>query len=72
MSGLSLSGCANEHVAVYSPVKAKALGTVRIGVVGVGNRGPYLTKKLAGMQGAEVRAVCDIIPEKAERVQKQI
>jgi len=72
VSGLSLSGCEQVQRGAYSPVKAKALGTVRIGVVGVGNRGPYLTKELAGMQGAEIRAICDIIPEKAERVQKEI
>lgn len=38
---------------------------VRVGVVGVGNRGSFLTSLLLELPGVEVRAVCDIMPDRA-------
>lgn len=38
---------------------------VRIGVVGTGSRGKGLTNLLLDLPGVEVRAVCDIVPDRA-------
>ncbi len=39
---------------------------IRIGVIGTGNRGQYLTRVLMGHRGVRFPAVCDIVSEKAE------
>jgi len=43
--------------------------SVRVGVVGTGNRGTHLLRLLCGMEGVQVLAVCDIEPAHAERAQ---
>ena len=53
-------------------VKQKPLETVRIGYVGVGGRGSNNVKKLLNIRGAVSKSVCDIIPEKVERIQKWV
>ncbi|MBN1345763.1 MAG: Gfo/Idh/MocA family oxidoreductase [Phycisphaerae bacterium] len=39
---------------------------IRLGVIGTGNRGQYLTRVMLGHRGIQVPAVCDIVPEKAK------
>ena len=46
------------------------LATVRVGVVGVGNRGTFLTQTLLSIPGVEVRAVCDIVADRTAQAQK--
>lgn len=41
--------------------------TVRVGMVGVGGRGGSLLGDLLALDGVQVRAVCDLAPERAER-----
>ena len=43
---------------------------VRIGYVGVGGMGTNHVRNLVRIPGCEIRAVCDIVPERAERAQK--
>jgi len=43
---------------------------VRMGIVGVGSRGTGLMTTLASMPGVEIRAVCDIVQERAAAAQK--
>ena len=50
--------------------KASPIENVRIGFVGVGGMGSAHCRNLLGIEGAELRAVCDIVPEKVERIQK--
>ncbi len=50
--------------------KAVPIENVRIGFVGVGGMGSAHCKNLLNIEGAEIRAVCDIVPEKVERIQK--
>ncbi len=50
--------------------KVAPIGTVRIGFVGVGGMGSAHCRNLLNIKGAEIRAVCDIVPEKVERIQK--
>jgi hypothetical protein len=43
---------------------APALETVRVGLVGIGSRGSGMTRRLAGVEGVEIKALCDIVPER--------
>ncbi|HPG39646.1 MAG TPA: Gfo/Idh/MocA family oxidoreductase [bacterium] len=49
---------------------AKPLSTVRIGYVGVGGMGSSHVRNLLKIDGVELKAVCDIIPERVERIQQ--
>ncbi len=46
---------------------APALDVVRIGVVGLGNRGSGTVRRLASVEGVEIRALCDVRPEMVDR-----
>ena len=50
--------------------KAAPIPVVRVGFVGCGLQGTEHIKNLLDLEGVELRAVCDIVPEKAERAQK--
>lgn len=49
------------------PFAAPAIELVRIGMVGVGLQGTGHVRNLLGIEGCQITAVCDIVPEKAER-----
>jgi hypothetical protein len=49
------------------PFSAPPIETVRIGMVGVGLQGTSHVRNFLGVEGCQVSAVCDIVPEKAER-----
>jgi hypothetical protein len=51
---------------------APKLGVVRIGVVGLGNRGTGTVRRLAGIEGVEIRALCDLEPERVEKSAENI
>lgn len=46
--------------------------TLRVAVVGVGNRGSFLLRHMLKVPGARVVAVCDIIPERADKAKQQV
>ncbi|MFO7865662.1 MAG: Gfo/Idh/MocA family oxidoreductase, partial [Candidatus Aminicenantes bacterium] len=48
---------------------AEPLETVRIGFVGVGLQGSSHIRNLLRIEGAEIRAVCDIVEDKVRRIQ---
>ncbi|MGI8906583.1 MAG: Gfo/Idh/MocA family oxidoreductase [Candidatus Sumerlaeaceae bacterium] len=50
--------------------KFKPFETVRVGIIGVGGRGTHLLKDLLAIEHVEVKAVCDILKEKAENAQR--
>jgi predicted dehydrogenase len=50
----------------------KPLEIVRIGFVGVGLMGTAHVENLLKIEGAEIRAVCDVVPEKVERAQQLV
>ena len=52
--------------------RAPAIPKVRIGYVGVGGMGSAHVNNLLKIEGCEIVAVCDIVPGKVERVQKQV
>ncbi len=55
-----------------SGYRAPKLDTVRVGVIGLGMRGPGHAKRLSRIEGVSVKALCDIRPEKAEAVKEAI
>ena len=49
---------------------APKLETVRIGFIGLGNRGPGAVERMSKIEGVEIKALCDIRPEKANAAKK--
>src|SRR5215216_2738280 len=43
---------------------APKLDTVRIGFIGLGNRGPAAVARMGHIEGVEIKALCDIRSEK--------
>ena len=53
-------------------LRAQPLSRVRIGFVGVGGRGSGLLNDLLGIDGVEIKAVCDIVPARVEAAQQRV
>ena len=53
-------------------VKASPTATVRVGLVGIGSRGTLLLNLLLDLEGVEVKAVCDIIPDRVAKAQEMV
>jgi predicted dehydrogenase len=51
---------------------APRLDKVRIGFIGLGNRGPAHVTQTSKIEGVEIKALCDLRPEKAEAAKKKI
>ena len=63
-----------SHVQQYnmSGFAAPKIDKVRVGVIGLGNRGPGHMKNLSQINGVEIKALCDVQPEKAEQAKKAL
>jgi len=53
-------------------VKTPPIDNVRIGLVGIGSRGTHLLSLLLDQERVEVKAVCDIIPERVAKAQDMV
>lgn len=53
-----------------TPKIAKALNKVRMGFIGVGGMGTAHVKNFIKIKGVEIKAVCDIVKDRTENVQK--
>jgi predicted dehydrogenase len=51
---------------------APKLDTVRIGFIGLGNRGPAAVERMTHIEGTDIKALCDIRPEKVNAVKKSL
>ena len=51
---------------------APKIETVRVGVVGLGQRGPGAVDRLSKIEGVEIKALCDLLPERAEKAKKSL
>lgn len=51
---------------------APKLDVVRVGFIGMGARGPSHVQSLRRIEGVEIKALCDIRPERAENVRKSL
>jgi predicted dehydrogenase len=49
---------------------APKLDTVRIGFIGLGQRGPGAVERMNKIEGVDIKALCDIRPEKASAAKK--
>lgn len=71
LAGLSLPGRAEASPGqAKSAFKVAPIDTVRVGFVGVGGMGSAHVQNYMNIDGVEIKAVCDIVPAKVERVQK--
>lgn len=63
-----------KHIQKFnmSGYAAPPLQTVRVGFIGVGNRGAAAVKRMGKIEGVEIKAICDLRPEKAEAAKKAI
>ena len=51
---------------------APKLDVVRIGFIGLGQRGPDAVLRMSKIEGVEIKGLCDIRPEKAEAVKQSL
>ena len=54
------------------PIRPAPLDVVRVGLVGVGDRGTYLLQILLSIEGVEIRAVCDVVESQVARAQRLV
>jgi len=80
-TAVALTACAAQGPSATRPgapahggglFRAPAIPKVRIGYVGVGLQGSSHVANLLKIEGCVISAVCDIVPEKVERIQKQV
>ena len=62
----------NPGPAPERPFTALPMDVVRIGYVGVGLQRSSHCRNLLRIEGAEIAALCDIVPEKVERMQDRV
>lgn len=77
VSGSLLSCDTSQNVLSVAPVgpqrfnmsgyAAPKLETVRIGFIGLGMRGPGAVNRMSQIEGVEIKALCDLRPESAEK-----
>jgi predicted dehydrogenase len=74
VAGLNLSGGEKTigSRGARSQFKAAPISTVRVGFVGVGGMGSAHVQNYLNIEGVQVRAICDIVPEKVARAQKWV
>ena len=72
LGGMFNAACSSSGLTgVPQPVQIrKPMDVVRIGYVGVGGMGTAHVSNLLKIKGAEIRAVCDIVESKVQRVQE--
>ena len=69
---LTSSGSSGKQQFNMSGYGAPKLERVRIGYVGLGNRGPVHAVNMSKLEGVEVIGLCDLRNEKAEAVKKRL
>lgn len=69
---LKLSKKKHKQKFNMSGYAAPKLDTVRIGFVGLGNRGPAAVVRMSKIEGVEIKALCDLRPEKAQEAKKRL
>lgn len=51
---------------------APKIDKVRIGIIGLGMRGPGAVSRMSMIEGVEIKALCDKLPERATKAQKYL
>src|SRR3954454_22133034 len=71
----------NENLLAATPKSANAtmIGVpfearerVRLGIIGVGGRGTSLLQELLAVEKVDIKAICDVVPEKVAHAQKLV
>lgn len=65
-------GAANPHHFNMCGFAAPKLDTVRIGFIGLGNRGPAAVERMTHIEGTDIKALCDIRAGKVNAVKKSL
>ena len=55
-----------------SGFSAPKLETVRIGFIGLGNRGPHAVNRMSNIEGVQITGICDLRPERTDLVSKNL
>ena len=50
--------------------RCEPIETVRVGFIGLGMRGPGAVERFTHIPGVEIKALCDLYPERVEKAQK--
>ena len=66
------AAAANNTAPAMTGVPFQAKEPVKMGIIGVGGRGTSLLHDLLAVDNVEVRAICDLVPEKVARAQKAV
>lgn len=53
-------------------LKCAPLKTVRVGLIGLGNRGEEAVRRLLTLDGVEIKALCDVVDTKCKNANQQI
>jgi len=76
LGAMALTDCATTAhklgPAPDQPFRVPPIDPVRIGFVGVGGMGSAHVRNFLKIEGVEIKAVCDIVPEKVERIQQWV
>jgi len=76
IAALALNSCAKEEEPVLATrpgiPEIDPIPIVKVGFVGVGMQGSGHVKNFLNIEGVEIKAICDIIPQKVERMQKLV
>jgi hypothetical protein len=51
---------------------APKLDTVRVGIIGLGQRGPGAVDRLSKIEGVDIKALCDLIPERVDKMKAKL
>jgi len=68
----SAGAAAKSSALTMIGVPFEARERVKLGIIGVGGRGTSLLHDLLGVDNVEIKAVCDLVPEKVEHAQKAV
>lgn len=68
----SLANTTHNQQFNMSGYAAPKLEVVRIGFIGLGNRGPAAVERMRHIEGVDIKALCDLRPEKADAVKKSL
>jgi len=73
-AGMGVALAAEQQVAEQDPLlfRCPPIPTVRIGFVGIGGQGSVHLENLLTLEGVELKALCDIVPEKVSAWQQKI
>ena len=53
-------------------LRCSPISTIRIGFIGIGGRGSSLLGNLLEVDGVEIKALCDLVPERVQAAQRRI